>query len=34
VIWVWIAVNHERLGDRKIPHGVGGEIGGIHACLA
>ena len=28
---VWIAVNPERLGGRKIPHGVGGEYGGIHA---
>lgn len=24
----------ERLGDRKIPHGVGEESGGIHALLA
>ena len=23
---VWIAVKIERLGDKKIPHGVGGEI--------
>ena len=22
---VWIAIKPERLGDRKIPHGVGGE---------
>lgn len=22
----WILVNPERLGDKKIPHGVGGEI--------
>jgi len=23
---MWIAVNPERLGDKKIPHGVGGEM--------
>jgi len=26
MIQVWIVVNPERLGDRKIPHGVGGEM--------
>jgi len=26
VISVWIVIKTERLGDRKIPHGVGGEI--------
>lgn len=31
-IRLWIAVNPERLGDRKIPHGVGGEIR-WHPCL-
>ena len=29
---VWIAVKLERLGDRKIHHGVGGEIR-WHPCL-
>jgi len=23
---VWIAIKLERLGDSKIPHGVGGEL--------
>ena len=29
---VWIAVKSKRLGDMKIPHGVGGEIR-WHPCL-
>ena len=29
---MWIAVNPERLGDRNIPHGVGGQIQ-WHPCL-
>ena len=29
---VWIVVNLERLGDREIPHGLGGEIR-WHPCL-
>ena len=29
---VWIAAKLERLGDKKIPHGVGGEIR-LHPCL-
>lgn len=32
MIWVWIAVKPEILGDMKIPHGVGGEIW-WHPCL-
>ena len=31
-IGLWIVVKHERLGDRKIPHSVGGEIW-WHPCL-
>ena len=31
-IKLWFAVKPERLGDSKIPHGVGGEIR-WHPCL-
>jgi len=31
-IRIWIAVKPERLGVKKIPHGVGGEIR-WHPCL-
>ena len=29
---IWIAVKRKKLGDRKIPHDVGGEIW-WHPCL-
>ena len=29
---IWIAIKPEKLGDGKIPHGVGGEIW-WHSCL-